>query len=932
MSLYSLKNKVVLDEMFEPFPVYKIRQNCFIREGEFIKTQHNQYITYQNEQFSLTEDKSQAIEIDLEDDYIPCFKSMFITALEGKLYLSFEPDLIFVNDLDELYISNKIGFVNNGFSESNKLILETDLDILLDSINCKFYKNQKINLKNNCIDDLVLIGNSNLHQKTVSNGRFFEWWFESLTNVYGERINTDTFSKLTNNETLSMVWNCKDSMLLDQLISGMRDPNFLNEKRESALMIALNNNLTNTINHLVSTEINLENVSNEGYTALNYAIMKKNPEIVKKLANDTDIYLGKNNLELAILSNDYEIFTEIFTKIKDDYKTIDENLINKVYEYSIPLIAVEVISYYEEIPDIYEHLSIDRDEYEENDIIPLLDNVEDKEELIITCVFGMNNILLRHLVEKKEDFNFKYKGYPIERFVTDPSLIVKIIEIKTGLNLENEVSIYSEDKFTLVEEISQGGFGKITLEKNNVDNKQYIIKKSISCQDNKLFDETFAKEFLFMKKINENFYKQTAEVYGLMLSKDKSCISIVLENLGDNFSYYIFSAYRDDLELKFKEFFRKLLQDLERLHSLGIRHDDLHPGNVLVENDVPKIIDYGISNFYEVFGLKKNSFPWNDRPQIPVDGISYKKFQDHFASKYINFNQLGKKDYTSDVYAVGQLMCYWVLRQYLNSYFFSHEGKIYITSTKKDGSGDHFDLTDVFEEDLRPLLAGMLELDSNKRLSVTEVLNHQYFSGRNDLKSNFVEHGLNLKVPAYEITKKVDMDNLERMFNNYKSCSVKMNKKLPYNKRVFVKDKYRSLNSVYNSIFVQFESFSGYDDNNAPLMLSTCYFDLINHNSQNPVDQERAISDLVNKKLDFKPVTLFFFYIILKYKMTRLGNEELFDLFDKYFCFFLESVNFEFNIWNVVSVIFYFLTYGRIDPQIGNLDLQNYEKISQYLY
>ena len=58
----------------------------------------------------------------------------------------------------------------------------------------------------------------------------------------------------------------------------------------------------------------------------------------------------------------------------------------------------------------------------------------------------------------------------------------------------------------------------------------------------------------------------------------------------------------------------QILAGIEYLHSLGIAHRDLKPGNILITKDkVIKIIDFGLSNMYKS----------GNKLQSPVGSPSY---------------------------------------------------------------------------------------------------------------------------------------------------------------------------------------------------------------------------------------------------------------------------------------------------------------------
>jgi len=914
MSLYIPKKEATLDENLNITFYPSLAKHVFFLEDAKYLLCKNGYLSYKDENFYLDMEKSNAQELKITDGFKVLINGSYLNYHNNKLSLSFGGDyVLFAKDLEKIYIHNRIGFIHKKF-DSDYFYTSEIHDFLVDN-NAILTGEIEIDLENKEIKNVILIDNKDLHQIISIQGNYFEWWFESLTTANHHPVFPHTFSKIKNNETLDIVYKCKDVLLLEQLLTGLRDPLFVNDKGESALMIAIKEGLTNTVNYLLETGINLVHFSQEGLSALDYAIIYKNFNAVQYLSESS----GIKTLKRAVESNNYEIIYQIFSQFTKNKRSIPQDILEYVLENSPPVIANLFIRYDENIQDIYNYLGVDSSNYDfEEDLIDLIGEITD--ELILICVFTNYNKLLKHIIDKGTNMNLNVRGYGIERFVSDPSLIVKIIESKTGLRIEKEIPLYLEKNFRLIKEVSEGSFGTVTLELNNIDQKEYIIKKSKICENQDKYDETLVKEIFLMQKINETFPDLTSKLYGVMLSKHGDCVSLVLENSGISAENYINTIPKEERVSKFKQFFKPLLEKLQNLHSLGVSHDDLHIRNILVKDDIPVIIDYGFFNFYEIFPYKDNLSIDSQRPWIPPDKTNVSNeinYYYNFFSDYIKYKDLGYKTYNSDVFAVGQLMCYYLFENWIHTSFFSFNGKIINHSVNKFRY-----FTDLVPKDILPLLVGMLDLHSEKRFSVTEALNHEYFTGQ-IVETNYVKHGLKLNLKGYQVTEKVDMYLIERMFQTYKNCSVKVNTIVQKSQRLPpVKT---SLNAAYNYTFLQLENIEQYSSYQTPLILSTSFFDYFNQTSSQKNINREVLNELVNKKLDFKPVTLFFFYIILKYRVEKINNQESFDFLIINFERFLLNVDFDFNIWNVISVIFWNATNS--DSEIGNLDISNPEKI-----
>ena len=171
--------------------------------------------------------------------------------------------------------------------------------------------------------------------------------------------------------------------------------------------------------------------------------------------------------------------------------------------------------------------------------------------------------------------------------------------------------------------IGEGTFSKVKLGINKITNEKVAIK---ILEKSKIVEKDDLDRILReMKIITELNHQNVIKVHEMCESNEYFLIIMEYCEGGELFNYIVENQRLSEEETAY--FFYQLINGIEYIHSKGIVHRDLKPENLLLdENKVLKIIDFGLSNFYNGTYLSTPcGSPCYASPEM-VSGKSYNGF------------------------------------------------------------------------------------------------------------------------------------------------------------------------------------------------------------------------------------------------------------------------------------------------------------------
>ena len=268
-------------------------------------------------------------------------------------------------------------------------------------------------------------------------------------------------------------------------------------------------------------------------------------------------------------------------------------------------------------------------------------------------------------------------------------------------NSQNEPKEILIGDYIIKKTIGTGTFSTVKLGVHRITQKKVAVKildkNKIESKDDL---ERIIRE---MQILTEMDHQNVIKIFKIYEEEDN--FSIIMEYCegGELFNYIVKKQRLSEDETCF--FFYQIINGIEYIHSKGIAHRDLKPENLLIgKNQILKIIDFGLSNFYD--GQK--------RLETPCGSPCYASPEMVKGKKYDGFN--------IDIWAIGVIL-FAMLCGYLPFEDDENDNDILFSQIIKN----KIDYPSFLSELSLDMLKKILVSDPLKRITVDEIKKHEFY-------------------------------------------------------------------------------------------------------------------------------------------------------------------------------------------------------------
>ena len=337
---------------------------------------------------------------------------------------------------------------------------------------------------------------------------------------------------------------------------------------------------------------------------------------------------------------------------------------------------------------------------------------------------------------------------------------------------QNNFNSSKFSKYKILNELGEGGFGKVYKVQNKIDKNIYVIKRINIKSKTPEELKTIENESLILKQINSEYIVKYVDSF-----IDNEHFNIVMEYCDNKDLKSFINIHKNNNELINEEVIYNIILDMccgiKEIHSKNLIHSDLKPENIFISKDYEiKIGDFGI-NIMNCAKTQKGIF-------------------NYMAPEIINDQEYNKK---VDIWSLGCIL-YELLT--LNLCFGCANIEKLIQDIMKNNHGT-ID-ANIYNKEWNNIIDLLLKIDYNERPEINEVINRIKKIKESIKPSNYND----LDNISLNILKK-KMDNNEQSSKNEIFVPKKIENKIliNYNKKHKKKEKVKEADlRNYKVVFI----------------------------------------------------------------------------------------------------------------------------------
>ncbi|CAD8177060.1 unnamed protein product [Paramecium octaurelia] len=293
-----------------------------------------------------------------------------------------------------------------------------------------------------------------------------------------------------------------------------------------------------------------------------------------------------------------------------------------------------------------------------------------------------------------------------------------------------------DEKYEFIKQIGQGAYGVVCSAKNKKNGQMVAVKKIPNAFEDLVDAKRIVREIKLLKFFDHENIISLVDLPRPDAKTGFNDIYIITDLMGTDLHKVIYSSQAlTDEHIQY--FAYQMLRGLLYIHTANVIHRDLKPSNILLNKDCDlKICDLGLARGYESEEEFKTEYVitrWYRAPEVILNASEYTKAVDIYAAGCIIAELLGRtplfpgEDYLDQVQRIISVLGTPTPDDM--KYIGNPNAINYIKSLPKRTKQSFTQLYPKANPKVCELLTKMITFNPDKRYTVEQCLEHDYFDG-----------------------------------------------------------------------------------------------------------------------------------------------------------------------------------------------------------